>query len=457
MSTSSSSSATIVERAIAHWNHLLEQGDATVQTRDALREGVRTQGLMYGDRPISTLLRPRFVDSALWAQCERAGAWFHASVGRLMACLAGDREVLADLGIHGALAELVSACAAPPSPLYFLRLDGFLDGGVIRFVEFNSDSPGGAAFVDRLAEVYDTLPVFQAFRRTFDIQRRPSLPFIRRAVLHAAHSAGLRAPRVAIVDWKEVATLNEFRIIAEDLEAHGIAAVVCDPREMSLRGERLVAEGAPVDIVLKRVLVTDLASRADEVPALVEALRRRWVLALNPVAVQAVTTKCLLALFWEGRFDGVLSRRARAVWARHIPFTMRVRDGRFLHGDRRFDIVPWIVANREQLVLKPADAWGAEGVTLGWHCNEAEWEAALAEGLRTGDHVVQERVDIPQETYPDADEGVLRYRPMRTEISPYTFHPRVTAEILARMSDNDLMNVKTGGGVVATYVVDGER
>jgi hypothetical protein len=67
--------------------------------------------------------------------------------------------------------------------------------------------------------------------------------------------------------------------------------------------------------------------------------------------------------------------------------------------------------------------------------------------------VVQERIAIPLEEYPDADEGSLRYRTMRTEISPYTFHPRTTAEVLARLSSNDLMNVKTGGGVVTTYVV----
>ena len=456
MSTSSSSPS-IVERAIACWNGLLEQGDAACETWQALREGVRSRGLMYGDRPISTLLRPRFVDGALWDQSAYAGAWLHVSAARLMAELAGDREVLADLGIHGALADLVVSCASPPSPLWFLRLDGFLDGGVIRFVEFNADSPGGAAFVDGLAEVYDTLPVFQAFGRKFTLRRRPSLPYIRGAVRQAAHLAGLAAPRVAIVDWREVSTLNEFRIIAADLESHGFPTVVCDPRDMEVRGERLTVGGQAVDVVLKRVLVTDLATRPDDCRALVDALRRRLVVALNPVAVQAVTTKALLALFWEGRFDRLLGRRAREVWARHIPFTLRVREGWFERNGRRADIASFVAKNREQLVLKPSDAWGAEGVRLGWQCSDSEWEAALAEALRVGDHVVQERVDIPQEPYPDHDDGALRYRPMRTEISPYTFHPRTTGEILARLSGNDLMNVKTGGGVVVTYVVDEAR
>lgn len=443
----------VVAQAIERWNDLLACGSTATQTRDALLQGVRERGLMYGDRPISTLLRPRFIDRATWQQCARAGAWFHTTVARLMPHLASDRDMLGDLGIHGALAELVQACATSPSPLSFLRLDGFLDGEVVKFVEFNSDSPGGAAFVDGLADVYETLPLFRSFRAQTPMSRRPSLPLIRQAVVDAARRAGIRAPRVAIVDWKEVATVNEFCIIAADLQAAGIAAVVCDPREMEMRGDRLTVGGEPVDIVLKRVLVTDLASRPDDARALLDALRLGRVIALNPVAVQAVTTKSLLALFWEGRFDRVLSSRARAMWARHIPFTMRVREGFFERDGRRVDATDWIVANRLQLVLKPADAWGAEGVRLGWTCSEAEWEHAVAEALRLGDHVAQERVQIPQEPFPEADDGTLHHRLMRTELSPYTFHPRATAEILARLSGNDLMNVKTGGGVVVTYVL----
>ncbi|NDD29317.1 MAG: hypothetical protein EB084_13725 [Proteobacteria bacterium] len=444
---------TAVERAVSLWNQLLEAPHVAEQTHEALMRGIDARGLRYGTRPISTFLRPRFISSEVWRQCERAGAWFHVSLARLMPLLAADRAILDDLGIHDGLADLVHACASP-SPLSFLRLDGFMDDGVLRLVEFNADSPGGAAFVDGLDEVYRSLPIFQAFSRQVALRRRPSLPLIWRAVESAARFFRIAQPRVAIVDWREVATVNEFHIIAADLERHGIAATVCDPREIELRGDVVMAAGSPVDIVLKRVLVTDLAARPDDSAALVEALRRRLVVALNPVAVQAVTTKNLLALFWEGRFDRILSARARAVWKRHIPLTLRVRDGAFERDGRKEDIGPWILANRERLVLKPSDAWGADGVRLGWTCTDGEWSSALAEALRVGDHVVQERVAIPLERYPELDEGVLRHRDMRTEISPYTFSPRTSGEVLARLSANDLMNVKTGGGVVATYVVD---
>lgn len=443
----------VVERAIALWNRLLERGDTALQTRHALMEAVRERGLMYGDRPISTFLRPRFIDAATWHQCERVGAWFHVSLTRMMRHLAADAAALDDLGIHGRLQEMVRASAPHDDTLYFVRLDGFLDHGVIRFVEFNADSPGGAAFVDGFGEVYATLPIFQEFSREVSLWRRPSTPSMRHAVAHAAARAGISRPRVAIVDWREVATINEFRMIADDLTRHGTPAVVCDPRDMELRGDRLTVNGEPVDLILKRVLVTDLATRHEEARALIDAMQRRLVVSLNPIACQAVTPKSLLALFWEGRVDHLLSRRARAMWERHVPFTLRVREGRIERDGGSTDIMPWIVDHRENLVLKPADAWGAEGVRLGWKCTQSDWEAAVAEGLRLGDWVVQERIGIPLEDFPDADEGVLRYQTMRTEISPYTFHPRTTAEVLARLSSNDLMNVKTGGGVVTTYVV----
>ncbi len=61
------------------------------------------------------------------------------------------------------------------------NMDGFLDRGVVRLVEFNVDSPGGAAFVDGMADGFRELPIFRAFTRDFHVWRRPSVPAIRRA------------------------------------------------------------------------------------------------------------------------------------------------------------------------------------------------------------------------------------------------------------------------------------
>src|SRR5207249_11653339 len=60
--------------------------------------------------------------------------------------------------------------AASPSA----RLDGFIgEDGVIRFVEYNAESPAGMAYNDELAQVFASLPVMRKFRERFRIRVVP--------------------------------------------------------------------------------------------------------------------------------------------------------------------------------------------------------------------------------------------------------------------------------------------
>lgn len=449
-----------IRHAISRWNRELERGDAALAMHQALLQGQQERGLTYGDRVISTILRPRFISEATWQQARRIGAVFQRSLGRLMGRLRGDSAMLETLGIRDRLQELVRMPHAGADDLWFLRLDGFLDRGIVRLVEFNVDSPGGAAFVDGLAEVYGGLEVFRRFTREVPLYRRASTPLIRRCVLAAverARAAGLApqrgAARVAILDWNDVSTRREFDLIRDDLERHGVPCVVADPRAVEVARGRAVVGGKPIHVVLKRVLVTDLAQRHDEVQPLLRAIRKGLVYCLNPTACQAVTTKSLLALFHEGLLDRHLTPAAAQVWRAHVPWTVRVREGRVRRDGRSVDLLDHLVRHRLRMVLKPSDAYGAEGIVLGWKASPSEWAGHLESALRAGDFVAQERVALPTEPFPLADGGRLRYERMHVEISPYTFHPATVSECLSRLSASDFLNVKTGGGVVATYVL----
>ena len=42
------------------------------------------------------------------------------------------------------------------------------------------------------------------------------------------------------------------------------------------------------------------------------------------------------------------------------------------------DLLKFIKANRNKLVLKPNDDYGGHGITIGWNADEIGWEEALA-------------------------------------------------------------------------------
>ena len=62
---------------------------------------------------------------------------------------------------------------------------------------------------------------------------------------------------------------------------------------------------------------------------------------------------------------------------KHVPWTRVVADVRTAHHGKSVDLLAFIRAERENLVLKPSDEYGGTGVTLGWETSESAWEAAI--------------------------------------------------------------------------------
>ena len=92
-------------------------------------------------------------------------------------------------------------------------------------------------------------------------------------------------------------------------------------------------------------------------------------------------------------------------WTRHLTEAKVTRDGRTV------DLPRYVRENRERLVLKPNDEYGGKGVFLGAEMTDADWEAALAESLRSA-YVVQEKVELARQSSPSS-----RGRPSAIEIS----------------------------------------
>ena len=111
-----------------------------------------------------------------------------------------------------------------------------------------------------------------------------------------------------------------------------------------------------------------------------------------------------------------------------------------------------IERDQEQLVLKPADSWGGQGLYLGWELTSDEWRAGMEEALK-GNYVVQQRAHIPRATYPVAVDGGWQDREFRMDFNPYTFASSVGAP-LVRLATSDTLNIKAGGCLTVTYILD---
>lgn len=445
------------------YNRLAAEAEAAcVEQAAALPEAFARAGVTFDGVPMRSFLRPHLLPRAEWDALRLAGVRLLELCARVARdAFGGDgARLCAFLGTPEAEARHVRLDPGPPD-VVLSRLDAFVTPEGPRFVEINSDAPAGFGYSDRMAEVFRALPLFQRFAHDRRVAYAPSAPQLVAAVLNlwrarAAGAAGAGTggrPRVAIVDWADVKTRADQEILREVFVSAGAECVLADPRECVRRPGRLVTPGGAVDVVYRRGVLSELVEREDEVRDFLEAYREGAVLVVNSFRCRLSEDKAFFALLTDEAFAGLMSDAERAFVARVVPWTRKVEERRTLAPDgREVDLLPFVVAGRERLVLKPAHGYGGQSVYVGDETSAAEWEAALRAAL-TEPWVVQQRVPIPTEAFPVIDDGRLAFEELKVNAAPF-YVAGAEVGAVTRVSRSSVINVSAGGGSVPTFVID---
>ncbi|MGH7695483.1 MAG: hypothetical protein ACRENH_10900 [Gemmatimonadaceae bacterium] len=426
-------------------------------TAEQLDRQLRARRLVFGDRALCTVLRPRLITveqlSGLQRRIRAILRAFRTAYDRAMR----DAPFRAHFGLEAWEEELIHADPGYAEPSPTSRLDFFWvpETDALGLTEYNAETPAGAAYNDQLAEAFLDVPAMRAFARKYELLPLPARAGVIGALLDAyTEFAGKRKrPRVAILDWDDVPTRAEFDLYQGAFAALGIHCSIADPRACEYRGDRLWLEGAPVDLIYKRVLITELVDRCGLTHDVVRAVRERAVCMVDGFRCKILHKKASLAVLSDEANASMFDDNERAAIADCIPWTRVVEERRSTYMGRPVDLVPFIHEQREQLVLKPSDAYGGEGVVLGWKTDDAAWAAAVRTALGSP-HIVQERVAIPSEPYPSwVDDKVEIYDRM-LDTAPFVTHGDYMDGMLTRLSTAALLNVTAGGGsTVPTFVV----
>jgi len=234
--------------------------------------------------------------------------------------------------------------------------------------------------------------------------------------------------------------------------------VIADPRQLEYRGGQLLVDGiTPVQLVYKRVLLSELVNREGLDHPVIRAVREHAVCMVNPFRCKLLHKKASFA---------VLSDEANAHWfspeelgavQRYIPWTRHVKERSTIYQGDSIDLLPYLSQNKDCFVLKPNDEYGGKGIVLGWEVSQSEWEDSLKTALLEPS-IVQERVAVPREPFPSLHEGRVQIYDRFTDTNPFVWDGAYLSSFLTRLSTADLLNVTAGGGsVVPTFVIEQRR
>jgi len=439
------------------WHGALLPEDLTASAFERLTARMRAERLTFGDRVHCPFLRPLFLTD----DDERRIREFAETVAvlgeRVVSAAMASPPLIEELGLRPDERRLIDIDPGYARASTSSRVDTFLLPDSLQAAEYNAESPAGFGYTERLAGVFEQLPVMERFKAAYDVQAYPLTATMLDALMASYREWGGRAqpPTIGIVDWRNVPTWSEFEILQERFTSLGVPTIVCAPEDLEFNGRELRGLGRRIDLLYRRVLINDITSHPAECDALVRACEAKAVCMANSFRCKIPHKKAFFAVLTDPRHAGLFSEQEHKVIARHVPWTRVVQETRTSKGADTFELVPWIRRNRDGLVMKPNDEYGGAGVTLGWETSESAWDGALQEALAAppGAWIVQEKIAVRREVFPwfqGGGDAVMK--DMLVDMAPYLFLGKL-AGFLTRLSATGLANVTSGGGQVPAFRV----
>jgi hypothetical protein len=445
------------DRVIAE-NHDLLRSDKTLAPSvfERLHSSMQTNRLVYGDRPISVALRPHILERPQFETLRAAAELIASALEKIAAAAVQSPALMTKLGLTDAERKVALIDPGFARAAVTTRLDGFIHGQEFKFVEYNAENPSSLSDQEGLNRVLFELPAMSILAQRYSLQQFSPVERLLATLLAVYREwNGSGMPTIAIVDWKNLPTANEFILLRDHFVARGVRTIICSPDELEYDGGRLRSGNFEIDLVYKRVIIHEFLARYDETHPLVRACVNHHVCLVNPFRCKIMHKKASFELLTDEACASWFTSKERAAIARSIPWTRRLTERRTTYHGDSVGLVDFVRQNRARLVLKPNDDYGGHGVYFGPHLDEPAWENAIATAL-SADYVVQESIDLFAEEFPIFNQTDWKLQPMFVDTNPFLFSGKVCGAMV-RLSNSPVVNVTSGGGEAGFFVIKDKR
>lgn len=435
--------------------HLAGDETLTSEFFANLKAMMRVRRLLYGGREIGVALRPHLLMRARYDALAHASEVLAGAFEKVAAALLSEPSRMKTVGLTEREIRLALVNPKYAATAVTTRLDAFVHGDEIKFVEYNAENPSSLTDQAALNDVLLEVAAMRATAERYNLRQLSPAESLLTVLLDTFHEwGGTGTPNVAIVDWEGLPTADEFVLLQDFFVGRGVPAIICTPEQLEYEKGRLRCGAFPIDLVYKRVIIHELLEHCDDSHPLIRAYVAGDVCLVNSFRCKMLHKKAGFELLTDEGNAGWFTAHEREVIRRTVPWTRRVAQRRTEYRGREVDLIEHIRNNRALFVLKPNDDYGGRGLSIGERATASEWDAALAQAL-VADYVVQEKIELRTETFPVFNDSGWALQPMYVDTNPFLFAGRVEGAMV-RLSDSPVVNVSSGGGETGFFVVEGE-
>jgi hypothetical protein len=360
------------------------------RVRDQLLHGMRD--IPFPLPPAPTSLHPVVLPADVYRELHAAAIEVLSVLRRIAYHLGGDRsERLAALGVDPATCPLFTddenwewryaTCIARP--------DAFVTPDGVKFIEYNAGGGVGA--------VVQTQMLAQTWLETIyrDGRYWAHRPFAARADMFERMCAVEGVDRAVVIQGsvadlvRGVSSTRYFDVEIDYLRGRGFDAAYFEPAD--LVAGVLSGDGSlRYPVGLRHFTVQEWTELGVDWTPVAEVIAAGCQLVASETS-SLFFNKKLLGLASAGQ--PCMTVEDRRLIEKYVPWTRVVGDTEVEYRGRRCSLVELLLAAPDRFLLKGATGMKGEAVLMGRDTDEATWRLAVADAVRTGDSIAQERVE----------------------------------------------------------------
>jgi hypothetical protein len=444
------------ERAIAEYHQLLRNDESlTAELFARLKGRMIARRLLYGQRELGVSLRPHFLTRRQYELLLDRSQILVGAFEKVAAAMLADPALMDRVGVSERERQLALVPPGYAQPAISTRLDAFVCGDQIKFVEYNAENPSSLTDQTGLNQVLFEIRALQLLAERYRMRQFTPVASLLDALLATYHEwGGSGAPNIAILDWAGLPTEHEFVLLRNYFVGRGVPTIICTPDELEYGAGRLRRGDFRIDMVYKRIIIHEFLDRYDDAHPLIQAYKNRDVCLINSFRCKLLQKKTGFEILTDESYQRWFTARELDVIRHCVPWTRRVFERKIFHRGREIDLVEYIREHRDDFVLKPNDDYGGHGIYFGNRESQSEWDEAVAMALKS-DYVVQERIELHTEEFPVFNEREWGLQQMFVDTNPFIFRGAVDGAMV-RLSDSPIVNVTSGGGETGFFVLEGD-
>ncbi len=369
---------------------ILEHPKKYYKDSTLVKNAVAHSTALYKGNPIDFHYQPMFFDQDDILRFEHLVTTFSAILEKVIDEYVRNPVFRSYFDFPSLMEELILIDPGYAMPFPMARFDIFYSfDDDFKFCELNSDGTSGMNESNPVEKAVLSSQILKVLQKKYRISYfELFLPWIEELLgCYAEYSKSSHTkPNIAIMDWEGVATIEEFKVFQQMLMQRGYKTVICDPRDLKYKENKLYFLDMPIDLIYRRALTFEMCERENEIRDVLDAYADGNVCIVGPFRSHIIHNKKIFSILRDTSKTGFLNDQERAFIEQHIPFTKELSDPVAKKRAR---------TSKDEYILKPMDRYAAKGVFIGADHTSEEWNNILDSIQDKNSYLVQQFIKPP--------------------------------------------------------------